>query len=52
VSRDIPATRTIIIVKGREVVGSYPSSYIISTTISIELFTGLISVYKLEESIT
>jgi hypothetical protein len=42
----------IRIVKGREVVGSYPSSYIILTTIPIKLFTSPISVYKLEESIT
>jgi hypothetical protein len=39
------------IAKGREVVGSCPSCYIILTTIPIELLTSLISVYRLEESI-
>jgi hypothetical protein len=38
--------------KGREVIGSCPNSYMISTTVPIKPFTSLISVHKLEESIT
>jgi hypothetical protein len=38
--------------KGREVLGSCPNSYVKSTTVLIEPFISLISVYILEESIT
>jgi hypothetical protein len=38
--------------KGREVLGSCPNSHVKSTTVPIELFTSLISVYILKESIT
>jgi hypothetical protein len=45
-------SNAIRIAKGREVVGSYPNSHMISTTMPIEPFTSPISVHKLEESIT